>query len=148
MLGDQRYLTEQKLLVMCYNRLHRLSCSCLHHSFCQTCCSFSLVGIWPQDNGLCIPVSRNAHGQCLSCICRGAVECGYQNLWYMRQCVKCNATHGAIELTARVSAILQVRSPCMSMDNTSCAQKPCRSTCRVVRGVSLIGASQKWIVPS
>lgn len=53
-----------------------------------------------------------AVGQCLSYICRGVVECGYENLWYMRQCVNCDATHGAIELTARVSAILQVRSPC------------------------------------
>lgn len=52
--------------------------------------------------------------KCMAClqqvlsVCRQLVECGYENLWYMRQCVQCDATHGAIELAARVSAILQV----------------------------------------
>ena len=106
---------------------------------------FHLFSTRYKGTGTCAPVSVAAIGQYVSCVCRQVVECGYENLWYMRQCVRCDATQGATELTARVSAILQVSSPRMSVVNILCTLNPCRSTCRVVPGVnvSLIGVSQK-----
>lgn len=41
-------------------------------------------------------------------MCRQVTECGRENLWYVPQCVECDAANGATELASRVSAILQV----------------------------------------